>query len=200
MSTTQERQKNLTDPGCLQTITLIQGMPVCRDFTASASLVSADFGQNCTFPMINPEPCYVCAVHQGNLDGHAASTMTNAVVNITFDQSCIRSQTDILCDWFFIILFPYINPVLGALLRAVHQAKRGEVSGVVQRQEGAAPGHVPRSAGERARAQSRLRLQDGLHTLPQEVFTRILESKKAASLLFCLMCARKRLVPLCHSF
>ena len=59
--------------------------------------------------------------------------------------------------------------IIGAILCALHQAERGEIAGHVQRPAGAAPGHVPRSPGECARQEGWVRLQDGLHTLPQEV-------------------------------
>ena len=59
--------------------------------------------------------------------------------------------------------------IIGAILRSLHQTERGEIAGHVQRPAGAAPGHVPRSPGECARQEGWVRLQDGLHTLPEEV-------------------------------
>ena len=59
--------------------------------------------------------------------------------------------------------------ITGAVLRALHQAERGEIAGHVQRPAGAAPGDVPRAPRERPGQEGRVRLQDGLHTLPQEV-------------------------------
>ena len=57
----------------------------------------------------------------------------------------------------------------GAVLRALHKAERGEESCSVQLREMSAPGHVPWSPWERARAPRRLRLQNALHTLHQQV-------------------------------
>ena len=76
------------------------------------------------------------------------------------------------CSTRFCILHlvsaPPPSPV-GAVLRSLYKAERGEVADAVQRCASSPPGDVSRSAGECESEASRVRLPYGIHTLPEEV-------------------------------
>ena len=60
-------------------------------------------------------------------------------------------------------------PPIGAVLRSLYKAERGEVADTVQRCASSPPGDVSRSARECESEASRVRLPHGIHTLPEEV-------------------------------